>query len=161
MKISLSTLSNLFAIYYTISFCLIVIPVLNSKTAGFGPSPYKDWYGVNDLLRLWEPFFSSPFQLFIFYAGSQYLPISYLNMAWFAFANALYQQGAGFHSGAILFKNSLESLTWTNPSVTGDIYFWTRTTWEHAISHYSYALGGVLFALLYATSSPRLNMAMT
>ncbi len=62
--------------------------------------------------------------------------------------SAIYQQGAGLHSGAALFKkpvkiyrNTFETTSINYISLNA-IYSWIRDTWEHEISHYIYAAGG-------------------
>ena len=62
--------------------------------------------------------------------------------------------GAGFHSASNMLKNAFETLLTTSAPATypiiKEIYIWTRDTWEHLISHYLYAAGGILLAGLYA-----------
>lgn len=69
--------------------------------------------------------------------------------------SAVYQQGAGLHSGAALFKKPVKLLRNTFPKDSGnynaldDIYSWIRDEWEHVIAHYIYAAGGtVLIGLM-------------
>ena len=75
----------------------------------------------------------------------------------FMLGGALYEQGAAFHSAAVMFKHPVEdlmlagwkSLTPEEDNLLGDLYVWIRTTWEHAISHYLYAVGGVIISFTF------------
>ncbi|TPX38796.1 hypothetical protein SeMB42_g06563 [Synchytrium endobioticum] len=79
---------------------------------------------------------------------------AWLWMAW-ALAAAVYQQGAGLHSGANMFKHVVEDAAMLDPDAPDavllrDGYAWMRTTWEHYVAHYLYAAGAVLVSFTHA-----------
>lgn len=146
-------LSSLFVIVLTVIPVVVSLPTLPS-------SPYPRWYGVNDIIRLLEPIIALPFQLLIFLhaedklnkmsAGKKTIVVTF-----FAVFVAIYQQGAGFHSAATMFKNSIVTLKNQDNSTTlfpiiTEIYQWQRDTWEHRVAHYIYASGGILLSFLFA-----------
>ncbi|KAI8917404.1 hypothetical protein BC831DRAFT_142705 [Entophlyctis helioformis] len=68
---------------------------------------------------------------------------------------ALYQQGAGFHSAANMFKHAIETVLEEPKAaelypILVDIKSWMRDTWEHIISHYMYAVGGIFISWINA-----------
>ncbi|KAJ3007403.1 hypothetical protein HKX48_009173 [Thoreauomyces humboldtii] len=72
----------------------------------------------------------------------------------FMFASGIYSQGAGFHSAAVMFKHPLKLFMDDQPGLVATYpffskyYAWQRTTWEHTIAHYLYALGGILISIV-------------
>jgi hypothetical protein len=92
------------------------------------------------------------------------------NMKWwtlglFFLGAAVYEQGAGFHSAANMFKNAVETLPAQDDEVQ-DLHYYMRTVWEHEVSHYLYACG---LAVMHATqaysykdvASPQLGLTKT
>jgi len=86
----------------------------------------------------------------------------------FMISAAIYQQGAGFHSAANMFKHPVEEVITVHPEAATaypelkEIYSWMRDLWEHKISHYMYAVGGILISFLQAyvyrhVNAPRFN----
>lgn len=68
-----------------------------------------------------------------------------------AFAAAVYEQGAGFHSAACMFKNAMKSIPEANQDdIYDDIYWYMKTLWEHLIGHYLYASGYAVMCVCYA-----------
>ena len=140
--------SNLFVIILTIIPVIANLPDLKG--------PYTGWYTGNDILRLLEPIIALPFQLFILLASPLYQNQIHskqasLVLVCFAIAAGLYQQGAGFHSAANMFKHSAETVKDTLAiQVAQDSYDWMRDVWEHLISHYMYAVGGILISWINA-----------
>jgi hypothetical protein len=53
-----------------------------------------------------------------------------------------------------MFKNSVKTAIVSHPDSTilSDVYSWMRDDWEHLISHYMYASGGILLSFVYAFS---------
>ncbi|KAJ3298015.1 hypothetical protein HK104_011239 [Borealophlyctis nickersoniae] len=142
-----------------VTFIFTLVPVLvNMK--GF----YRgEWYGGNDIIRLLEPIVVLPINFAILYESGIFAghpsekrrePI--VVAALFMIFAAIYQQGAGFHSAANMFKHSVEQFAEDHPEVAAqypdlkDIYSWMRDTWEHVISHYMYAAGGIATAFVFA-----------
>jgi hypothetical protein len=142
-----------FLISNVITISLTVLPVLVKFPDILQGIDRKDWYGVDDLFRLWEPIFVAPFQLLILLESKYFLNSgesaqSHISTwrtigltVWFAFGLAIYQQGAGFHSASNLIKNSIVTLRQKPGAVQAypiieEIYSWTRDIWQHIISHY-------------------------
>jgi hypothetical protein len=49
-----------------------------------------------------------------------------------------------------MFKNAMESFpTSHHDDIYDDLYYYTRTIWEHEASHYIYATGYILMAVAY------------
>ena len=156
-------IGKLFLAINTITIVLTFLPVLFDF-----PSIYRaEWFGVADLIRLAEPLVTLPLNLGIFILGiSEPVIVERKSsnlilflVAWFGFSAALYQQGAGYHSGAAMFKSVIRNVKdevavkVTDPVLNNlvvDAYNYARDTWEHAISHYMYACGGILLSFLYA-----------
>jgi len=68
-----------------------------------------------------------------------------------AFAAALYEQGAGFHSAACMFKKTMKSIPEANQDdIYDDIFYYMKTLWEHLVGHYLYAAGYALMCICYA-----------
>lgn len=74
----------------------------------------------------------------------------------FMISAAIYQQGAGFHSASNMFKHPVADFKDQNPDPVAqypfitELYVWLRDTWEHIISHYMYAAGGILMSMVIA-----------
>jgi len=52
---------------------------------------------------------------------------------------SLYEQGAGFHSAANMFKNGFESvMVHHDDDTVQELYFWMRTVWEVSIQYLAY-----------------------
>ena len=151
---TLFLLSNLFVVLLTGIPVLVSFPDIRPDSPGF--------YSGADILRLLEPIVALPLQMLIFTSSINFTGDSESHgkqpagrvvlIIVFSFACALYQQGAGFHSAANMFKNSIapiyESVD-TTPEIV-KIYDWMRNVWEHLISHYIYAAGGILISWVYA-----------
>jgi hypothetical protein len=161
LKINIRVVFALFLASNVFTVVLTALPVVRSDTSGTDfNGPYPTWYGLNDLLRLLEPLISLPLQLWLlveskcFLGQSNPLGVSLV----FAFGLAMYQQGAGFHSAAVMFKKStvtLKSLPAGSfnaaaSQIIADTYSWERDMWEHNISHYWYAFGAVVAAAALA-----------
>lgn len=126
---------------------LVSVPVMTEV----GPSNYyaghPGWYTGNDVVRFIEPVGGLMLNFLIFYkSGIMQKKMTTNEVACvtaFIFAAGLYVQGAGFHSAAIIFKNSLERATngQYDDNAYGPLYFYMRTVWEHGVSHYIYAAG--------------------
>ena len=87
----------------------------------------------------------------------------------FLLSAVLYQQGAGFHSAANMFKHSIETLIEEYPvssvqyPIILEIKSWMRDTWEHEISHYMVRLstcGNNCFSMPLAGFSCHLFMPL-
>lgn len=157
-----------------ITFILTVIPVAVSKM----PLLSAPFYSVSDLLRFLEPVLSAPFQLWLLLLGIRQQVVDPLStrrktndndllqmgilVSLFAVCWSIYQQGAGFHSAANLFKNVVEdaiivanSTSNGNPALGTpvsylDVYSYLRNEWEHLIAHYMYAAGAIAMSFIYA-----------
>lgn len=86
----------------------------------------------------------------------------------FGFVLALYNQGAGYHSGSNLLKRPPKDLRDTMEEARGSLplnsmelndytFFitflnafvhWSRDVWQHIISHYWYAIGGLILGIV-------------
>jgi hypothetical protein len=73
------------------------------------------------------------------------------------FGTAMYQQGAGLHTASNMFKNSVEFFnTGPLPHTCGPtaqsfmqwLFGWMENVWEHSVSHYMYAAGGIWVAIV-------------
>ncbi|RIA92952.1 hypothetical protein C1645_763723 [Glomus cerebriforme] len=124
-----------------------------------------------DIYRFLEPVVSIPLQYFIMVSsevfidstqgGRQFLfglsERSFLNI-WFLIGAALYAQGAGLHSTAILAKHSIEDVITSHPEIVqqypvlNDVLYYFQETLEHTIGHYLYATGFLIitWAQLFA-----------
>lgn len=157
------TIGKLILSINVITIILTFLPVLLDF-----PSIYRqEWFGVADLIRLLEPLLILPLNLAVFLQGISEPVIlerksTKLNVGliiWFGISAALYQQGAGYHSGAAMFKQvfrnikdevALKVADADINKLALDAYDYSREVWEHTISHYMYALGGVLLSFLNA-----------
>lgn len=56
------------------------------------------------------------------------------------------------HSAAVMYKHPVEQVMERHPEVAlvADLYDWLHRVWEHDISHYVYAFGGVVVAAVHA-----------
>ncbi|KAI8910882.1 hypothetical protein EDD86DRAFT_173192, partial [Gorgonomyces haynaldii] len=151
---NLDRLCLLFSLSSFFQIILTIVPVL-AELPDF-TAPYPGWYGLADLIRLLEPIVALPLHLLLFTDMLKYLnPSERLWMTvLFGVSVALYQQGAGFHSASNMFKHSVETLSKNATAAQQypqlvDIYQWMRDEWEHLISHYMYAVGGILISWIY------------
>ncbi|TPX69266.1 hypothetical protein SpCBS45565_g02605 [Spizellomyces sp. 'palustris'] len=147
--LSLLLATNLCTLIFT------VIPVLVEL-----PNIKGNWYVGNDVIRLLEPIVAMPLYFAvilesgIFSRGST--KEKYLVGTLFMISAAIYQQGAGFHSAANMFKHPFVDFMDENPDLVSQYSFfndfrtWVRTDWEHGIAHYMYAAGGILMAFVIA-----------
>jgi hypothetical protein len=150
----------LFLISNLLTILLTAIPVLFTFP-DFIREPYRtEWYGLADVFRLLEPMVVIPFQILLFIESrilKEYsLSKKYVfHICFFSFCIGLYQQGAGFHSASNMFKHSINTVIQDFPSssisypILLDVKSWMRDTWEHYISHYMYAIGGILLSWHY------------
>jgi hypothetical protein len=166
-----------------VTLVLTALPVLESGA----DLDSRGWYNFNDILRLLEPLITLPLQLALVAqggiitstvtgSGSVCVMVRWLPLLAFALSAALYQQGAGFHSAAVMLKHPIEELQSTVASMNlttlygdascgscadgwplswladdlSDMFFWTETVWEHDISHYWYAAGAAGVAAVVA-----------
>lgn len=133
------------------TFILTLIPVI----ATVGPNNYyaghHDWYTGNDVIRFIEPIGGLPINFLVFYKSGIFRSVPFSQndvavIALFFLGAAIYGQGAGFHSAANMFKNSLETI-YTDDDRYEDLYYYMRTVWEHDVAHYLYAVG---LTIMYA-----------
>ncbi|TPX32200.1 hypothetical protein SmJEL517_g04643 [Synchytrium microbalum] len=151
---------------------MTIIPVFANDIPLYDAS-HPGWYTSNDVVRIIEPIGTLPFQFFIllesriFEVGSR-TEIVLVSLC-FTVSAAIYQQGAGFHSAANMFKHVFEDAL-AIPSTSGaltvllnDGYVYTRTTWEHYVGHYLYAIGGILvsFTHAYAYRNVKIKAGLT
>ncbi|KAI8821318.1 uncharacterized protein EV422DRAFT_37713 [Fimicolochytrium jonesii] len=142
--------SNICTLLFTI------VPVLLDFPALKGPQ----WYVGDDVVRLVEPFVAVPLMFAlvlesgVFATGSR--RAQYTISTLFMLAATLYTTGAAFHSAAAMFKHPLADFILTHadlvvayPFLT-DLLLWIRTTWEHNVSHYMYAAGGMCMSFVVA-----------
>ncbi|KAI9207819.1 uncharacterized protein BJ171DRAFT_255699, partial [Polychytrium aggregatum] len=139
-----------------LTIIFVVIPVVVNLP---DISSQPGWYGWDDVISLLEPMITLPMSLLIlfksgFFSGTKTDSRAQVGLlVFFAVAASIYQQGAGFHSAARMFKHPIQSFNTANPDLVTQypqlnaIYVWMRTTWEHYIGHYMYAIGGVLVSL--------------
>jgi hypothetical protein len=138
-------LSNLFVIIFTVFPVVYRFPDIDRQVNR------EDWYGYDDIIRLLEPIIALPLQILIFLESSVFVKYSLaqgferksiISIVMFSVMASIYQQGAGYHSAANMFKHPVQTLIEKFPtSVTEfpiilDIYDWIRNIWEHYISHY-------------------------
>ncbi|GBC08211.1 hypothetical protein RclHR1_07980003 [Rhizophagus clarus] len=113
-----------------------------------------------DIYRFLEPVISLPLLYFIMVSsevfndstqeGRNFLfglsERSFLNI-WFLIGAALYAQGAGMHSTAILAKHSIEDVITAHPEIVqqypvmNDVLNYYQEDLEHTVGHYIYATG--------------------
>jgi hypothetical protein len=141
-------ISNLFVLLFS------SLPVLVKL-----PDFYYTWFGLADVIRILEPLVALPFQLLIFIETGvlKYdieFGLSKSNIVYvivFSVAVSCYQQGAGLHSGAAMFKDAVETVKDLEGAVEQfpileNIYEYIRDVWQHLIAHYIYASGGIILA---------------
>jgi hypothetical protein len=122
--------------------------ILTGIPLGFDLGPdyykYRHWYTSDDVMRFVEPVGGLILNFGVLYKSGVFrkeLDFSQgLWVAFFFFGAALYEQGAGFHSAANMFKNGLDTIDYDDTKMA-DMFYWMRTVWEHIISHYIYAVG--------------------
>ncbi|KAI8803723.1 hypothetical protein BJ742DRAFT_489663 [Cladochytrium replicatum] len=140
-----------------LTLVLTVIPVVTD----LGPIIKPSYYHGDDIIRLLEPLITLPLVLLILVHSNVFSSASPPNRSTvvfallFAFGAAIYQQGAAFHSAAAMFKHPVADYVKQNPDSPdfeywNDFYVWIRTTWEHVIAHYAYALGGLTHSMSIA-----------
>ena len=137
---------------------LVSVPVITEVGPDNYYADHPGWYTGNDVMRFIEPVGGLMLNFLIFYKSGIMKPKMTRNevacVTAFIFAASLYVQGAGFHSAAITFKNSLERVAddQYDDNEYGPLHFYMRTVWEHGASHYIYAAGYALMqaAQLYA-----------
>ena len=132
---------------------LTTVPVI----ANLGPNDYyahhPNWYAGNDVMRFIEPIGGTILQFFVLFQSGIFKEnmntSSMICVGVFMFGLALYGQGAGFHSSSNMFKNALETIITNDDdnSDLHDLWFYMRVIWEHAISHYLYAIGYAIMNL--------------
>mmetsp|Transcript_22376 Transcript_22376/g.37425 ORF Transcript_22376/g.37425 Transcript_22376/m.37425 type:complete len:336 (-) Transcript_22376:180-1187(-) len=124
------------------------IPVITEV----GPDTYYEnhpnWYTGDDVIRFMEPMGGSLLNALVLYKsgifrseGKDFGASTLVCISFFIFGLALYGQGAGFHSAAAMFKNSLETLQNVDDDRLDSLHYYMRTVWEHGVSHYLYAAG--------------------
>ncbi|KAJ3163094.1 hypothetical protein HDU86_002263 [Geranomyces michiganensis] len=131
-----------------------VVPVLAEL-----PNIKGVYYGWNDVLRFLEPVLALPFYFALLHASRVLCKRTGLKTGiLFMLSASIYAQGAAFHSAAVMFKHPFKAYMDANPDLVttdpffGEFYYWTRTVWEHAVSHYLYAAGGILMSVILAWS---------
>jgi len=136
---------------YTWTLFLTAIPL----GASVGPTTYyaghPHWYQGDDVMRLLEPLFGLYLNFLIVYLSGivkkELDSKGWILVFTFFFGVALYEQGAGFHSCANMFKNALQTINYDDGEMS-DFFWWVRTVWEHTIGHYMYAIGyGIMTAV--------------
>ncbi len=113
-----------------------------------GPERYYahhyGWYSGNDVIRFMEPVGGLIINFMLVYRSGIFKkdlsPFSTILIVFFFFGVALYEQGAGFHSAANMFKNGMQTIDFDDRDMK-DMYYWMRNIWEHIVSHYLYATG--------------------
>ncbi len=113
-----------------------------------GPNNYyanhPNWYTGSDVMRLIEPFGGFLLNFLIFHQSEIFrrepTKSNIICIFVFFFGAAMYGQGAGFHSAANMFKNSLETIDHDDRDLQ-DLAYYMRTVWEHIVGHYLYAAG--------------------
>lgn len=134
-------LLSLFLGINIVTLMLTVLPVLVTLPS---ISSFNSYYSLNDVIRLLEPIVILTLHLLLFSATQT---SNILKVA-FGLSMALYQQGAGFHSSSNMFKNLVRNTLESTPDVAQIIWI-MRDEWEHIISHYMYAVGGILLSFIY------------
>ncbi|TPX58598.1 hypothetical protein PhCBS80983_g03032 [Powellomyces hirtus] len=132
------------------------------------------WYVGNDIVRLLEPIIAMPLYFALLVESKVFddRRQGYIVGTVFMIFAGIYQQGAGFHSASNMFKHPFKEYMDLNPSAVAtdpffaDFYYWLRTVWEHGVSHYLYAAGGVLMSMVLAyvyrdVCSPQPHTAIT
>ncbi|KAF9787110.1 hypothetical protein BJ322DRAFT_700683 [Thelephora terrestris] len=104
-------------------------------------------FGVNDLLRILDPFINYPL-LYLLFNSARPAPSRTLTTL-FALSSVLYIFGSTAHTMSALLKHSIEQIKASQgasmiPAVE-EAYVYTRNVWEHIVGHYMYA-AGVFFA---------------
>lgn len=104
-------------------------------------------FGLNDLLRIWDPFINYPI-IYLLFNSARPAPSRTMSVL-FAFSSALYIFGSTAHTMSALLKHSIEQIKvvegpTANPAVE-EAYDYARNIWEHIVGHYMYA-AGVFFA---------------
>jgi hypothetical protein len=137
---------------------MTAVPVLVKNSGELG-GPYVGWFVGDDVIRLLEPIVSLPLQLALLVESKCFSADSSPTgvLVAFAFGAAIYQQGAGYHSAATMFKHAVDTLRQTPNATTAvgaqiaaDMRYWMSETWAHWIAHYMYAAGGVVVAAVIA-----------
>lgn len=144
----------LFLLSNTCVLVLSSLPVLAEL-----PDFYRTWFGLTDVIRILEPIVALPFQILIlaetgifqYDTDARLRKNSMALIIFFSVSAALYQQGAGLHSGSAMHKDVLETLkddagAVENYPILQQMYEYIRDTWQHLVSHYIYASGGILLA---------------
>ncbi|PKC11450.1 hypothetical protein RhiirA5_354148, partial [Rhizophagus irregularis] len=125
---------------------------------------FVDFHGVAaDIYRFSEPIISLPLQYIIMTTSEVFndqtqegrnfisglTEREFLNI-WFLIGAALYAQGAGMHSTAIIAKHSIKDVISAHPEIVqqypviNDVLYYFRHDLEHTAGHYIYAVGFVI-----------------
>ncbi|CAI2161844.1 17919_t:CDS:2 [Funneliformis geosporum] len=119
-----------------------------------------------DIYRYLEPMISLPLQYYIMVTSEVFIDPtqygrkflfglterSFLNI-WFLIGAAIYAQGSGIYSTAILAKHAIENVLLPNPEIVqqypkfDEVAYYYRETLQHIIGLYSYATGYVIMTL--------------
>lgn len=145
-------LSNLWTLVLTIVPVMVSIPPNNYYTG------HDDWYTGSDVVRLLEPIGGTVFNFVIFYRSGIFKSVDHSShnrtcVLIFLLGLGIYGQGAGLHTGATMIKSALKTFdddTITNNGDFEDLLYYVRTTWEHIVSHYLYAVGLVMMHMAQA-----------
>lgn len=156
------------------TFFMTIIPVVTQV----GPQTYyeghRSWYTGNDVIRFLEPIGGLPLNFVILWKSGIFRDnISSGAIACvllFLFGAALYEQGAGFHSCSNMIKNAVETIIVdddTNVPLQNNelenLYYYLKTVWEHAVSHYLYGVGMAImnFSQFFAFRNHTVNNLTT
>lgn len=108
-------------------------------------------------MRFVEPIFGLPINFYIFYESGIFTKspdrwtIGMISL--FVLGSAIYVQGGALHTASVTFKKCLQTINDTidddgeTANLFDDLYFYTRTVWQHAVSHYIYATGLVIMQM--------------
>ncbi len=134
---------------------MITIPVVtNLPPHDYYTQPH--WYSGDDVMRFLEPIGGTSFQFWLLYMSGIFKENmnhgSLICVGVFFLGLAIYNQGAGFHSSANMFKNALETVMGDDDRGLENLHYFMKSVWEHAVSHYLYAGGyGIMnFAQFWA-----------
>ncbi|KAI9104782.1 hypothetical protein DFS34DRAFT_213072 [Phlyctochytrium arcticum] len=158
--LSLLVITSLATLVFTVVPVLVELPAIRAP-----------WYVGNDILRLLEPIVAMPLYFLVVLEsgvfGHPSVSLRYRVGVALMISAAIYQQGAGFHSASNMYKHPLDDFMEKNPDLVATYPFfnefrdWIRNIWQHDISHYMYALGGILMSMVIAYVYRNANVVFT